>query len=195
MQFRRSYHRDMSKLSLGSGLLITALVLTGCAAGGELGEPAPETTPTIDQALIPTAPAADVVTVDPASFLTSYGDVIFKVGDGPTWCTISEFDDFVICEHKEFDAKYELLPIPDDCQYTFGFQLRLRGNPVEGSEMAGFTCANANWSDPSASPVLASGERITTFGFTCFVEAQVARCENSTGDFIALGPEAWAISD
>lgn len=185
----------MSKFFLGSSVLAVSLLLSGCGATGEMEEPGPEASPTIDQRLIPTAPPADVVTVDPAAFLTSYGDVIFKVGDGPTWCTISEFDDFVICEHKEFDAKYELLPIPVDCQYTYGFQLRLRGNPVEGSKMAGFTCANANWSDASRSPVLASGERITTAGFTCFVEGKVARCENSTGDFIALGPEAWAVSD
>ena len=61
--------------------------------------------------------------------------------------------------------------------------------------MAEFTCANANWSDASASPALASGQRITTYGFSCFVEGQVARCENGSGDFIVLGPEAWATSD
>ena len=121
--------------------------------------------------------------------------MIFKVGDGPTWCTMSEFDNFVICEHREFDAKYEQLPLPADCQYTYGYQLRLRGAPVEGSKMAEFTCANANWSDPSAAPILASGERITTFGFSCFVEKQAARCENSMGDFIVLGPDAWAMSE
>lgn len=190
-----SYYLEMGKFFLGSSLLAVSIVISGCAVGGEIDESAPEPTPIIDQELIPTAPPAEVVDVSPAAFLTSYGDVIFRVGDGPTWCTMSESDDFVICEHKEFDAKYELLPVPEDCQYTFGFQLRLRGQPVAGSKIAGFTCANANWSDPSASPVLASGERITTFGFSCFVEGQVARCENSTDDFIVLGPEAWATSD
>ena len=185
----------MGKIFLGSGVLVLSLVLSGCSADGPVQDLGLEPTPTLDQGLISTAPPADVVNVDPAQFLTTYGDVIFKVGDGPTWCTMSEFDDFVICEHKEFDAKYELLPIPEDCQYTYGYQLRLLGNPVDGSEMAGFTCANANWSDASSSPVLASGEQITTFGFSCFVQGQVARCENSTGDFIALGPEAWATSD
>jgi hypothetical protein len=185
----------MRKFYLGSSVLILSLILTGCAGQAPVDEPTLEPTPTIDQKLIPTAPPANVVNVDPAAFLTSYGDVIFKVGDGPTWCTMSEFDDFVICEHKEFNAKYALLPVPADCQYTFGYQLRLRGNPVAGSKMAGFTCANANWSDPSASPALLSGERITTFGFSCFVEGQVARCENRAGDYIVLGPEAWAFSD
>jgi hypothetical protein len=186
----------MGKFFLGSSLLVVGLLLSGCTADAESTDsPTPEPTPSIDQALIPTAPPAEVVNVDPAAFLTSYGDVIFKVGDGPTWCTMSEFDGFVTCEHKEFDAKYELLPVPEDCQYTYGYQLRLYGTAVAGTDIAGFTCANANWSDPSASPVLASGERITTFGFSCFVEGQVARCENSSGDYIVLGPEVWAASD
>ena len=84
----------MRKFSLGSSLLIAALVLSGCAAETETTDAAPDPTPTIDQALIPTAPPAEVVNVDPAAFLTSYGDVIFKVGDGPTWSTMSEFDGF-----------------------------------------------------------------------------------------------------
>ena len=185
----------MSKFSLGSSLLIATLLLAGCAAETDDSTPIAEPTPVIAPELIPTAPPEEVVDVIPEGFLTSYGDVIFKVGDGPTWCTMSEFDNFVTCEHREFDAKYEQLPVPEDCQYTYGYQLRLRGAPVEGSEMAEFTCANANWSDPSAAPILASGERITTFGFSCFVEKQAARCENSMGDFIVLGPDAWAMSE
>ena len=185
----------MSKFSLGSSLLITTLLLTGCAAETEDSTPVATPSPVIAPELIPTAPPEEVVDVIPEGFLTSYGDVIFKVGDGPTWCTMSEFDNFVTCEHREFDAKYEQLPVPEDCQYTYGYQLRLRGAPVEGSEMAQFTCANANWSDPTAAPILASGERITTFGFSCFVEKQAARCENLLGDFIVLGPDAWAMSE
>jgi len=185
----------MPKFLLGSTLLVASLLLAGCATDGEPVGALPSATPTIDQELIPTEPPAEVKDIAPDSFLTTYGDVVFKVGDGPTWCSMSEFDDFVICEHREFDAKYEPLPVPEDCQYTYGYQLRLRGNPVEGSKMAEFTCANANWSDPSLAPVLASGERISAFGFTCFVENQAARCENSSGDFIVLGPEAWATSD
>lgn len=185
----------MGKLFLGSSLLVLSFVLSGCTADSEAIGPIPEASPSVDQKLIPTAPPAEVVDVDPAAFLTSYGDVIFKVGDGPTWCTMSEFDDFVICEHREFDAKYAALPVPEGCEYTYGYQLRLRGNPVEGSKMAEFTCANANWSDASTSPVLASGERITTFGFSCFVDGQVARCENATGDYIVLGPNVWAMSN
>jgi hypothetical protein len=185
----------MGKFFLGSSLLVAGLILTGCSVEGDPNVATPDATPSVDQKLVPTAPPAEVVDVDPAKFLTSYGDVIFKVGDGPTWCTMSEFDDFVICEHKEFDAKYASLPVPEGCEYTYGYQLRLRGNPVAGSKMAEFTCANANWSDASTSPALASGERITTFGFSCFVEGQAARCENANRDYIVLGPNVWAMSD
>ena len=190
-----SYSLNMRKFLISSAILVMSLSVSGCTAESENLEPTPEPTPTVDETLVPTSPPVEVVDVDPASYLTDYGDIIFKVGDGPTWCTMSDFDDFVICEHTELDAKYEQIPIPEDCQYSFGYQLRLRGTPVEGSKMAEFTCASANWSDASGSPVLASGERITTFGFSCFVEGQVARCENSAGDYIVLGPEAWATSD
>jgi hypothetical protein len=185
----------MRKFSLSSSLLVVALLLSGCAAQNESAIPGVEPSPTIAPELIPTAPPEEVVDVIPEGFLTSYGDIVFKVGDGPTWCTMSEFDNFVTCEHREFDAKYEQLPVPEDCQYTYGYQLRLRGAAAEGFKMAEFTCANANWSDPSTAPILASGERITTFGFSCFVEKQAARCENAMGDFIVLGPEAWAMSE
>jgi hypothetical protein len=192
---RPHYPLDMRKLFLVSSMLVMSLALSGCTTEGEDIEPTPEPTPTIDESLVPTSPPAEVVNVNPADFLTDYGDVIFKVGDGPTWCTMSDFDDLVICEHTEFDAKYEQIPVPDDCQSSYGYQLRLLGSSVEGSKMAEFTCASANWSDPSGAPVLATGAKITTFGFSCFVEGQVARCENGVGDFIVLGPEAWATSD
>lgn len=186
----------MGKNFLAVGALALALLLAGCTPESDpTAEPTPEPTPTIAPSLIPSTPPTDVVDVDANQFLTSYGDLIFKVGDGPTWCTISEFDDFVICEHPEFSALYEPLPVPEGCEYTYGYQIRLRGAPVAGSEMAEFTCANAAWSDATDAPILNSGERITAFGFTCFVDGDSARCENSAGDFIVLGPNAWAKSD
>lgn len=173
-----------------------ALVLSGCTPSPDpTAEPTIEPTPTIEPSLIPTTPPADVVDVDPDLFLTSYGDLVFKVGDGPTWCTISEFDDFVICEHPEFSALYEPLPVPEDCEYSYGYQIRLRGSAVDGSKVAEFTCASAAWSDAAEAPILASGERVSAYGFTCFVDGVSARCENSSGDFIVLGPNAWAKSE
>jgi hypothetical protein len=69
------------------------------------------------------------------------------------------------------------------------------GKPITGEQTAGFTCVSSLYSDPSEAAVLASGESVTDFGFLCFVEEQSARCENSNGDYIALGPEAWSHSD
>jgi hypothetical protein len=185
----------MGKSAIASALLVLALSLTGCTA-----ETTPSETdgtsqlPTIDPALIPQDAPADVVEVDPDLFMVEYGDIIFKVGTGPTWCTLSEYDDIAICEHKETDVRYEPLPIPEDCIYTYGNQIKLLGSPVAGQKNADFTCANSPYSDASTSPSLADGEQITAFGFTCFVEGETARCENQSGDFIVLGPDAWAKS-
>jgi hypothetical protein len=187
----------MGNKAISSALLVLALSLTGCTAETTPGEAdgGSEPMPTIDQALIPQEAPADVVEVDPDLFLVEYGDIIFKVGEGPTWCTLSEFDDIAICEHKETEVRYEPLPIPADCSFTYGNQIKLLGSAVTGEKTADFTCANSPYSDASTSPVLADGEQITAFGFSCFVQGETARCENSTGDFIVLGPDAWAKSD
>ena len=183
----------MGKNAITTALLVLTVSLTGCVAEMTPTNPDGSTPlPTIDQSLIPQEAPADVVEVDPDLFLVEYGDIIFKVGTGPTWCTLSEFDDIAICEHKETDVRYEPLPIPADCIYTYGNQIKLLGSSVSGEEIASFTCANSPYSDARTSPVLADGEQITAFGFSCFVEGETARCENSTGEFIVLGPDAWA---
>ena len=188
---------------MGSKALITAIVLislslTGCSAEQEpTASPTltPEPTPTVEASAAPTEAPVDLVIVEPSKFMTSYGDLIFRAGDGPTWCTLSEAQNVAICEHSETDALYEPVPIPDDCSDSYGSQLRLLGKPVAGESTAGFTCVSSLYSDPSDAPVLASGESVTDFGFLCFVEDQSARCENSNGDYIALGPKAWSHSD
>ncbi len=187
----------MGKKLFASSLLVLALALSGCTSeeANQEATPTAEPTPSIDSSLIPVEAPADAVDVVPAGFITSYGDYIFKVGDGPTWCTISEVDDFVICEHKEFSAKYEAIPIPVDCEFTYGYQVRLRGAPVAGNKQAEFTCANSAWSDASNAPVLEDGQRISVGGFTCFVQKQIVRCENSSEDYIVFGPTAWALSE
>jgi hypothetical protein len=185
----------MGKTAITSALLVIVISLTGCAVEVTPTNPnGSESLPKIDPALIPQEVPADVVDVDPDLFLVEYGDIIFKVGTGPTWCALSEYDDNAICEHKETDVRYEPLPVPTDCIYSFGNQLKLLGSPAAGESMAGFTCASSPYSDASTSPSLADGEQITAFGFSCFVEGETARCENSTGEFIVLGPDAWAKS-
>ena len=185
----------MGRTVLTSALLVLSIGLTGCTAEVTPTNPDGSTPlPSIDQALIPQEAPADVVEVDPDLFMVDYGDIIFKVGAGPTWCTLSADDDIAICEHKETDVRYEPLPIPADCAFTYGNQIKLLGSPATGEETAYFTCANSPYSDARTSPVLADGEMVTAFGFSCFVEGETARCENSTGEFIVLGPDAWAKS-
>jgi hypothetical protein len=186
----------MGSKVIATVLTVLALSLSGCTLATENGETdGSDPTPTIDQALIPQEAPADVVLVDSELFFVDYGDIMFKVGTGPTWCTISEFDDIAICEHKETDVLYAPLPKPEGCEYTYGNQIRLLGSPASDEKAAEFTCANSPYSDASTSPVLSDGEKISAFGFTCFVLDETARCENSTGQFIVLGPEAWAKSD
>jgi hypothetical protein len=108
---------------------------------------------------------------------------------------LSGAENVAVCEHSEADALYDRVPIPDDCENAYGSQLRLLSKAITGEQTAGFTCVSSLYSDPSEAPVLASGESVTDFGFLCFVEEQSARCENSNGDYIALGPKAWAHSD
>ena len=188
----------MGKTAITSALLVIAISLTGCTAEVTPTNPdGSQSLPKIDPALIPQEAPAGVVEVNPDLFVVDYGaikDIIFKVGTGPTWCTLSEFDDNAICEHKEADVRYEPLPIPADCKFTYGNQIKLLGSPASGEEAAFFTCANSPYSDARTSPALADGERITAFGFSCFVQGETARCENSTGDFIVFGPDAWAKS-
>ena len=188
---------------MGSKALITAIVLvslslTGCSAEQEPTAnptPTPDSTPTVEASAAPTEAPVDLVIVEPSKFISSNGDLIFRAGDGPTWCTLSEAENVAVCEHSEADALYESVAIPDDCQNAYGSQLRLLSKPVSGEQTAGFACVSSLYSDPSGAPVLASGESVTDFGFLCFVEDQSARCENSNGDYIALGPKAWAHSD
>ena len=194
----RNYHLDMGSKALLSAVVLVSLTLTGCSAEPSTTAsptPTPDSTPTAEVSAAPTEAPNNLVIVAPSKFMTSYGDLIFRAGDGPTWCTLSEAQNVAICEHSESDALYEQVPIPDDCSDSYGSQLRLLGKPLAGEQTAGFTCVSSLYSDPSDAPVLASGESVTDFGFLCFVEEQSARCENSNGDYIALGPKAWSHSD
>jgi hypothetical protein len=41
---------------------------------------------------------------------------------------------------------------------------------------------------------LPSGSKITVGSISCFVEDVNARCENLTGQWIALGPRVWSLN-
>lgn len=186
----------MRKFALGVVTLGVALALSGCASG-EAADP----TSTIDPDLIPTAPPANTVQVDASVYDDGFGETIFKIGEGPTWCTITPAAEsapaFVTCEQNEASVSYGPIPAPRDCVASYGYQIRLWGgkNQVEygNGKQAQFTCATSAYSDPSDAKVLSHAEEITVGDISCFVVDVTARCDNGNKNFIVLGPEAWAL--
>lgn len=185
--------RGIAAVVLAAGLLLGA---AGCSAAADPSAmpSASDAGPKIDPSLIPTAPPASVVDVDAEAFKTSYGDYIFRVGDGPTWCTISPDFGYTVCEQSEVATQYEPLPMPASCEYSFGYQVRLWGAQPESGEIAEFPCSGGAFSDPMGAQTLLDGQRVTVAPFTCFVQKATARCENELGDYVVLGPQAWALS-
>lgn len=182
---------------LFSTLLVAGLALSfsGCSTSSN---PTPEpsessTTATIDPSLIPTEPAVDAVEVDPTPFENSFGDYTFKVGEGPTWCSINIDNHIALCEQNEPDTNYKPVETPSSCELSYGYQLRLTATaPTDGTDEAGFLCSGSAYADASMALTLNEGEIIRLDAFTCFVSGTTARCDNEEGKYIVLGPDAWA---
>lgn len=184
----------MKRKSLTALALGLSLALSGCAAtpgGSNTETPAP--TQTFDPALIPTAPAEDALAVDPQVFDAGYGEYTFRIGDGPTWCTINGESKFVICEQNEADATYEPLTAPTTCKLSIGYQIKLWSTKPEKGSISEFPCASGLYADPSSAQTLNTGETLTVAGITCFTSELTARCDNESGNYVVLGPEVWAL--
>jgi hypothetical protein len=135
-----------------------------------------------------------VIDVDPAGFKMATGDYVFKVGSGPTWCTISPQFKLSICEQSEVATQYAPIPVPATCNYSYGYQVELKATtPTDGSKSAFFPCLGGAFTDPTGAQTLQDGQRISVDGFDCFVAVDTARCENADKSFIVLGPKAWAL--
>lgn len=182
-------------VALGAAMLL-ALALSGCASDGS-NSAAPTTEasePAINPTLIPGPPPASVIDVDPATFKQSTGDYVFRVGSGPTWCTISPQFKMAICEQSEVSTLYAPVPVPSSCQYSYGYQVQLKDTrPTDGSDSAIFPCMGSQFSDPSGAQTLLDGQQISVAPFSCYVAVDTARCENAEGSYIVLGPKAWAL--
>ncbi len=173
-----------------------AISLAGCAASSDgTNTGSSNAIPTPDPALIPPAPDAKVTAVDAKKFDDGFGDYIFKVGDGPSWCTITPDLNQVICEQNEAAASYQPIPTPADCQGSYGYQVRLWGAQPKTGKVAEWVCATGQWQDPTNAQVLPTGSKVTLGSFTCYVKDTAARCDNANGQYIALGPKVWAIKD
>jgi hypothetical protein len=142
--------------------------------------------------MIPTAAPADAIDVDPILFDAGFGDYTFKAGEGPAWCTINQNQGFVICEIDEAEANYAPIDVPDTCEYSYGYQFRLRAEASSGLPFVDLPCSGGAYADPTDANVLENRQKISLAGITCWVDELNIRCDNSHGHYIALGPEIWA---
>jgi len=174
--------------------------LSACApaASGNDATPtasAADTMPSVDPSLIPPAATKDLPRVNPSDYVTSYTDYVFKVGDGPTWCSINQQTQFVICEQDEAATQYDPIPVPESCAYSFGYQIRLEASKPNNGQFADFTCAGGYYTDPSKAKKLDTGFAIAVGPFTCYTAGQTVRCDNAEGKYIVLGARAWALGN
>ncbi len=186
----------MSRLLAASLSLGLALTLGACATPTDAGnvQSTAKPTPTPDQALVPKAPSTPLTEVDPEIYNDGFDWYTFRAGDGPTWCTITPESDRVLCEQNEAAAQYQPVPSEEGCAGSYGYQVELFASKPENGEIVGFPCASGQFQDPSAAQVLSAGSRITVGSISCFVEDVTARCENTTGQWIALGPKVWSLN-
>jgi hypothetical protein len=146
-------------------------------------------------AQIPGKPAEDVPAVNAMDFANSYGGYVFGVGGGTVWCTINVNPNFVICEHREVDVSYQLPAAPASCEGAWGYQAKLWAFVPSEGKVADWYCSSGLFSDPDGIYDLASGNKITVQGITCFASEQVARCDNENGQYLVLGPEVYAFGN
>jgi hypothetical protein len=175
---------------LTSALLGAVLLLSGCAVTD--GSQKDDLYQVFDPADIPDAAPSDALAVDPAVFANEYSEYSFKVGSGPTWCTINGESKYVICEQIETDATYDPLPVPEVCKLSYGYQFKLFEDKPKDDDISKITCASGLYADAATAQTLNSGETLTVGAITCFVTDITARCDNKRGNFIVLGPEVWA---
>ena len=189
----------MRKVVVVGAIVALFIGVAGCAPSGGESTATPtqsESQPTIDPSLIPPTAPASVIEVPAANFVQSTGDYVFKVGSGPTWCTISPHFQLAICEQSEVATQYAPLRVPADCQYSYGYQVELKdAKPTDGSQQAFFPCLGSTFTDPSGAQTLLDGQQIMVSPFSCYVAVDTARCENTDGSYIVLGPKAWALGE
>lgn len=184
----------MGRKFLTLSVISLSLLLSGCAVTpSNNSNTLPEPTQTFDPALIPSAPAEDALAVEPKVFDNGFGEYTFKVGGGPTWCTLNAEQGFAICEQNEADATYDPLPVPSSCKLSYGYQFKLLGAKPSKGDAAKVNCASGLYADPALAQTLNPDETVTVGNITCFVVDTTVRCDNKDGNYIVLGPEVWAL--
>jgi hypothetical protein len=185
----------MGGLRIATVLVAITVSLSGCAPSSD-PNPSDTSLPTqsIDPSLIPDAAPADATLIDPIIFDSGYGEYTFKVGDGPAWCTINKDQLFVICEQDEVNAVYEPIDTPATCDYSYGYQFRLRQDSFSGQPFVDLPCSGGAYADATSANILNDREVVKVGNLTCWVDSITVRCDNARGNYIALGPDAWAIN-
>lgn len=176
------------------GALALLITVSACTPdGGETAQPSSSAISTPDANLIPPAPGPDIKAVDSSLYDVGFSEFLFRAGEGPTWCTINADEQWVLCEQNEATATYKPVTPPAECEYSYGYQIKLYATaPETNNPIAGFVCASGYYTDGSAAATLNSGEKITVGAVTCYVADTVARCDNENGQYIALGSNVWA---
>ena len=175
------------------GAIALLIAVSACTPdGGETATPTATAIETPDASLIPPPAGADVKAVDSSLYDVGFSEFLFRAGEGPTWCTINADEQWVLCEQNEASATYKPVAPPADCEYSYGYQIKLYATQPENGQTAGFVCASGYYTDGSAAATLKSGEKITVGDITCYVAEVVARCDNKNGQYIALGSNIWA---
>jgi hypothetical protein len=175
-----------------------ALAISGCSTDGG-PNPTPDGSSAIstpDPSLIPAVPGTDVKAIDPSLFDVGFSEFLFKVGEGPVWCTINADEKWALCEQSEAAAEYAPVPTPADCEGSYGYQIKLyedsSTSTLADGAAAGFMCSGGYYSDSSVAQTLNTGESVTVGNIKCYVNDITARCDNSNGQYIAFGPKVWA---
>jgi hypothetical protein len=164
----------MRKFRVSLLAVVTALVLSACSAPAE--EPKAE---------VPDKPAAEAPVVNSADYSDSYGGHIFRVGGGTVWCTISTSPNFVLCEHRDVDVSYKIPAAPESCQGAWGYQAKLWAFQPSQGAIADWYCSSGLYSDPE----------IIVGDITCYAAETVARCDNTSGQYLALGADVFGFGN
>jgi hypothetical protein len=175
----------MRRLLVLTTISLITLALTSCS-GNSADQPVGK---------VPDKPAATAPTVIAANYQNSYGDYVFRIGGGTVWCTISSQPSFVICEHNEIDVAYKLPVAPESCQGAWGFQARLWSNQPSEGKIADWYCSSGLYSDPEGIFDLPKGSKIQVGAITCYAADVVARCDNESGQYFALGAEVYGFGN
>ena len=175
----------MRKYLILAVVALTTLALSSCSS--------PTSSNTVGD--IPDRPSAEAPVVNAANFQNSYGSYVFRIGGGTVWCTINPTPLFVLCEHNEIDVSYKLPDTPAGCQGAWGYQARLFAYQPSTGKMSDWYCSSGLFSDPEGIYDLPSGSKITVGAITCYATDSIARCDNETGQYFALGPEVYGFGN